>query len=527
MATFYQCPPAATAPAGATTITTNAQLDAFINAREADDAAADIQLVGNFREIMIDGYTGPGLNFYGPATITFNGSNPKGGSAIARVKDSRNVHFHNIEFHGASTGNNGAIWGVVFGQSFENDPRSGPVTDSSLNHSEVHHVQQETVKVSADGTKRIDILCNEIHDTAQDTNKTLGEAIYVGEGNDVTGTIVEDVLIKGNDIYNATNDVIDIKIGSRRVIVEDNTIHDSDLVFGAAVTVGAQNVNPGFTGDHIIRRNRIWNIGVNPDQSFTSLLEGIEIGTTALIENNVIWNFTGRGINLIRQFGDSGKVVTVRHNTIDASNGVAAYGINVEAPQGGSNNGQIDADCNLYVGTHFVGTMAGSANDAKYVSGFAGGSGTGGQYALVSGSPHIDAAANKISEDICLEGRPQGGGSDFGAFEFLDNLLPEAVSDSFPGVECGTFVSWDLAANDTLGDPANAFYITAGSLPPGLTLDIVTGVVSGTVPAPSSGVWVFEYAIQDSDGDVSFADGKVEVVCDETAGRLRCILIGG
>ena len=527
MVAFYSSPAQPAVPAGAFVANTTADTDTWINAREAlnDDGSIFIDFIT--REIMWDNYqpagTGAEVHFGPNGGIDFDNTNPKGGSAVYRLKDSNKVRTYGGEMDGLSTGANGAIWGIVVGQSFLGDPRSGACEDIFFSHVNIHDVRQSTVKFSADGTRNCTFRDSIASDAGKDTaNPDFGEGVYLGEGNDLDVT-VEDVLVKGNDVFNCTSDIIDIKIGCRRITVEDNQVHGQRSRFGGLFTIGADFHNPGYTGDHLIQRNRVWDSAPGPG-AFTQDIDGMEVGTQCTINNNVIWDLANnaRGIRLVRQFLDQGKTVVARFNTIDA---VFAFGLNDEAPNGGGNNepGVLIGQGNLYTQTEFnLGPFDNIANhtlnNEQYTSGFVGASGgtTGGQYALVSTSPHVNdaPAIGAVVEDICGVVRPQDGQRDWGAFEFeVATLVPDLVDDVIMVIEDDFNGSThNLIANDiSTGDaPFTVTHVAgSGAMPPSYTIS-PAGVLSGFPVEP--GVWTFDYQVEDSNGDTDTATVTYTIV---------------
>ena len=69
------------------------------------------------------------------------------------------------------------------------------------------------------------------------------------------------------------------------------------------------------------------------------------------------------------------------------------------------------------------------------------------------------------------------------------------------------------------GDPPYTFSITAGSLPPGLSLDASTGVVSGTPSSP--GFFSFTISVTDSFATVASVSCSINI-----AGNIRITLYG-
>ena len=543
MATFYECPPVAAATTDTINITTNQQLRDFISNRENGNGPVNGILSGTFHEIFVENTNG--IHFWlTPGTaIEYTGASGYPGGSVIRFKDTNDFGVHGVNgggpvdsgfarprIDGNSSGNNGATWGIVIGNSFLGDPNAGPCSNGVIEGLEVVDVRQELVKIAETGTNNISLLCCEIHRSGRNMNGSpFGEGVYIGQGSggDAGTEFLNNILVQGNEIYETFfGEGIDVKRGSRDVFILDNYLHDLQLPFAGGITFWSDDLEAGSTGNSVIARNRVGNVQPAPG-AFTPTIEAIEIGQGALVENNVLWGFTGRGINLVRQFAGVDKTVEAFHNTIDASSGIAAFGVNVEAPNGGNNPGTLDACGNLYVGTHIQGTLGGSTNDQQYSSGFVGPPGSSGEgYALTASSPHVDTAPScGTGNDICLESRPGGSSPDFGAFEIVEaDELVDLTSDSYTGT-VGTAFSQNTFANDTnFGDPTTTCAVTSGAVPPGMTWNPTTGVLSGTPTV--AGSFSFNYTCTDSDGDTDTATVRVVIGDDPTpsGGRLRCIL---
>ena len=100
--------------------------------------------------------------------------------------------------------------------------------------------------------------------------------------------------------------------------------------------------------------------------------------------------------------------------------------------------------------------------------------------ALLAGSPAIDAATGGTPPSVDQRGlgRPAGSAPDVGAFEFgALGVAPQITSPALPNGSFGVPYSQTVAAS---GAPTPSFSVSAGALPPGLTLNADSGVVSGT-----------------------------------------------
>ncbi|HWS27751.1 MAG TPA: choice-of-anchor Q domain-containing protein, partial [Xanthomonadales bacterium] len=106
--------------------------------------------------------------------------------------------------------------------------------------------------------------------------------------------------------------------------------------------------------------------------------------------------------------------------------------------------------------------------------------------ALLAGSPAIDAATGGTPPSVDQRGlgRPAGSAPDVGAFEFgAAGVAPQITSSALPNGSFGVPYNQTVVAS---GAPAPSFSISAGALPPGLTLDAGSGLVSGTPTSVST-----------------------------------------
>jgi hypothetical protein len=136
-------------------------------------------------------------------------------------------------------------------------------------------------------------------------------------------------------------------------------------------------------------------------------------------------------------------------------------------------------------------------------------------HALLSGSVAIDAAADctdatgaPITDDQRGVARPHGAACDVGAFEA-----------SFPAFTSGAPAvgTYGAAYSHTFStsSPAPIYSVLGGSLPPGLSLDGTTGVLSGT--ATQAGNFSFIVRASNSGGS---ADQKVDLTINKAPLRI-------
>jgi len=91
------------------------------------------------------------------------------------------------------------------------------------------------------------------------------------------------------------------------------------------------------------------------------------------------------------------------------------------------------------------------------------------------------------------ESRPANGILDIGAYEFGNSVL-QITTASLPNASRARFYNQTLQASG--GSNAFVWTVSAGTLPPGMYLDAVTGKIVGK--AALKGVWNFTITAQDS-----------------------------
>jgi len=150
--------------------------------------------------------------------------------------------------------------------------------------------------------------------------RQFGEGIYIGYGRQEWLDETTDVAIVGNHVYETGSEAIDLKPGTRNILVEDNLIHDLSPISGGAISAhyvgSSDNPNPDVLAQVIIRRNRIWN--VNLDHFPGSNNWAIWVGHGGItIDQNIIWGMQNKPnstravrIRGLRNFGPHPVVVT-------------------------------------------------------------------------------------------------------------------------------------------------------------------------------------------------------------------------
>ncbi len=124
------------------------------------------------------------------------------------------------------------------------------------------------------------------------TAPEFGEGIYLGYGSREWVDLSSDIAVVGNDISFTTAEGIDVKPGTRNVLIEGNLIHDLSPVRGGAISAhyvdNAPNPDPGLNSNLLIRDNRIWNMNLDGRPGANDWAIWVGHGGVT-IENNAIW----------------------------------------------------------------------------------------------------------------------------------------------------------------------------------------------------------------------------------------------
>lgn len=106
-----------------------------------------------------------------------------------------------------------------------------------------------------------------------------------------------------------------------------------------------------------------------------------------------------------------------------------------------------------------------------------------------------------------------------GAVNFAGPAGPSITCGSPPTATVGIPYSHTFPVSG--GTPPYTFAITSGSLPPGLTLDTSTGVVSGTPSGPAAGTYSFTIQVTDSLGATATVTCGITVAVNNTVQPMR------
>ena len=264
----------------------------------------------------------------------------------------------------------------------------------------VYDVGQEAVRIKLNSSF-VMLKDSVIHDTGK--WQFNGEGVYIGtsssqQPNSPPYDNTHDITVKGNTIYNTTDECIEAKEGTYNVTIDNNKIHDCLL--------DPKITSPGWGAIEVMEHDKYY--GSNPNHviknNFIFMAKtGIGVHTGATVFNNVIYGQIGsfRGISIDNADSDD-YPRRVYHNTIDlpASRAVVSSG---GAPVDIRNNIGPSSTSNMASqGAYFVNKAAGD-------------------YRLASGSAPIDAGVDlmaTVPQDIEGGSRSNSRAPDLGAFEF-------------------------------------------------------------------------------------------------------------
>ncbi len=178
------------------------------------------------------------------------------------------------------------------------------------------------------------IRCNRISRTGQ-IESEYGEGIYIGTGTFSKTDSTHDVLVEYNELFDLSNEAVDVKHNTTNVVIRHNSIHDVTPNYGGAISLGLNRTDWG-PANYLVEENQIWNVsnGMHYAQAIA-----VAHGPTE-IRNNTIWNIevdpqsTWPGKHVIQVHGDDNPAdwasafgsatnnqVTVAGNTIHGCEG--------------------------------------------------------------------------------------------------------------------------------------------------------------------------------------------------------------
>jgi len=274
----------------------------------------------------------------------------------------------------------------------------------------IYSIGQEGIQVY-DNSHDVQLINNTIYDTGHH-NPSWGEGIYIGSGSGTAYDYTNNILVKGNTIYGATAESIELKPRTYAVTVEDNIIYQSTTGStagsGAALEIGYSCFSSDCAPqepNHIIRNNIVHDVTG----------DCINIDTSATVYNNVVYACSDNDIIVNDNDNYQRKLY---HNTADS--------ITV--------SGSPDLDMQNNIGTSSGNNLA--SNSAYFVS--------SSDYHLVSGSAPIDAGADLRSiVAVDIEGRTRDNSPDIGAYEFSGTSEPSTIPSERLAPEGWHDIAWN------------------------------------------------------------------------------------
>ena len=213
--------------------------------------------------------------------------------AAVRIKGSSHVVLQNLQLEHA-------LWGLVIEGS-----RGVALFDST-----VSDIGQEAIRVR-DGSSQIRIERNSVFNTGMrsDIEHQSGEGIYIGTGTPSGVDAVDDIRIVDNDIFQTSDEAIDIKAAATNIVIANNRVSDISTGTSGAVVVHLDATPDAEDPNVIIERNVIRNVRrTSPYRDGNCIVAA----ATVTIVNNVLHDCEHRGIYLR---GEAGTAI-IQHNTL-------------------------------------------------------------------------------------------------------------------------------------------------------------------------------------------------------------------
>ncbi len=175
-------------------------------------------------------------------------------------------------------------------------------TISNLGHSGI--ITQAYWNDQAQVSSNTTIRCNKISRTGK-VESEFGEGIYIGTGTFSKTDRSHDMTVEHNELFDLSNEAIDVKHYTTNVSIRHNRIHDLTPNYGGAISLGLNRSSWG-PANYLVEENQIWNVsnGMHYAQAIA-----VAHGPTE-IRNNTIWNVevdpqsTWPGKHVIQVHGD-------------------------------------------------------------------------------------------------------------------------------------------------------------------------------------------------------------------------------
>lgn len=336
------------------------------------------------------------------AQITFQGEQ---GSIIDRNLGGEN-RYRNIEFYGGS-------YITIDGLELtDSDPFRGPAVNCTTVRRGSHHGRQaiKTNKGSI-GLYPHHLIFSNLH------MHDLGGSAFLGSANDVQ-FLYNHIHDNG---HAATNQLAyGTYIKGQRWVIRGNRIHDNN---GNGMRTGNSTAT-GLTEllvDAVIENNLIYNNsgrGAHPSgPTGCRLIEGgdgivVWHGSGNIIRNNIVYNSGSYGIRVNEDFGINNKHNLIYNNTVYKNGAHGIYCYDGDKTIVKNNISYLSGKENIFKGCSNQ-LSNNVTTDPKFVNAAAGDLG------LQAGSPAIDNGMTlaQVPDDFTGKKRPEGAAYDIGAFE--------------------------------------------------------------------------------------------------------------
>lgn len=182
------------------------------------------------------------------------------------------------------------------------------------------------------------------YNTITKTGRTAaqyGEGIYLGHGGTEWVDNSSDITVRGNDISQTGAEGIDIKPGTRNVVVSGNRVHDLAPISGGAISVhyvnAIANPHPSQLDQVTVQGNLIWNVNLGGVSGSNDWAIWVGHGGVDIVDN-VIWGLRNdwsraRAIRVRATQSFGPHPIKISNNTFWSARGWLAEG----SPSGGAN----------------------------------------------------------------------------------------------------------------------------------------------------------------------------------------------
>jgi len=240
--------------------TSIAALQSAVNAKEDHGGAVYQLAAGTYT------FGSTGIRIYNKQNLTIY-SDPAN-RAVLDGRDESNFAFHIREDPDGTTDSIQVIGFEITRTKFHgiflgNDSAYRIGSNIYVGGNYIHHaanVAGAGITVRSEGSQIV-VEANTI--TAIDeggTGSGRGEGIYLGQGSNPVNH-AQDVVLRGNIIYDLQGEAIDVKRPSRDVLIEYNRIDDISVHSQGAITLALDNLRPNdVQSDVVVRYNVISNV---------------------------------------------------------------------------------------------------------------------------------------------------------------------------------------------------------------------------------------------------------------------------